>query len=98
MRILLATAATLLATGCAGDSTDTGKGQVCMGALYDDCGSEHDCMTNDCQTYAPEGFNVCTQACTATTPCPDQNGMPVTCDTARGECKPAGHNDCRVLP
>ena len=30
-----------------------------MGMLYDDCGSEHDCESNDCQTFAPEGFNAC---------------------------------------
>lgn len=95
MRILLAVA---VLAGCAGDETDMGKGPVCTGALYDDCGSEHDCMSNDCRTFAQEGFNVCTQTCSDTQPCPDQAGVAVACDMTLGVCKPAGHTDCRVLP
>src|SRR5512140_390153 len=97
MRMILALVLAAVC-GCAGDQTDTGKGAVCTGALYDDCGSEHDCMTNDCHTFTQEGFNACVQQCSATLPCPDQNGTAVPCDTALGVCKPAAHNMCRVLP
>ena len=93
MRILLAISAAL-AAGCAGDETDVGKGAVCTGALYDDCASEHDCMSNDCRTY--QGYNVCTQQCSATVPCPDLDGVAVPCD---GDiCHPTAHRTCRVLP
>jgi hypothetical protein len=93
MRILLAL---LLVGACAGDETDPGKGPVCTGALYDNCAQEHDCMSNECRTY-PEGFNLCTQQCSTTVPCPEKDGMPVTCDTAAGLCKIVPR-DCRVLP
>ena len=93
MRILLAIVA-LAATGCAGDETDVGKGAVCTGALYDDCASEHDCMSNDCRTY--QGYNVCTQQCSATVPCPARDGVAVPCD---GDiCRPVAHRTFRVLP
>ncbi len=95
MRILAVLA---LLAGCAGDETDAGKGAVCTGALYDNCNSEHDCMSNDCRTYAVEGFNVCTQPCSATMACPAHEGAAVTCDTAAGVCKPAAPTTCRVLP
>jgi hypothetical protein len=95
MRILLGMLVVLAA--CAGDETDMGKGAVCTGALYDNCASEHDCMSNDCRTYTQEGYNVCTQQCTATVPCPDIDGTPVTCDTASGACK-TPPRACRVLP
>jgi len=94
MRILLAL---VVVAGCAGDSTDTGKGPVCTGVLYDNCNSEHDCASGDCHTYNAEGYNACTQACSATVPCPDQNGMAATCNNM-GICKPATAPDCRVLP
>ncbi len=84
--------------GCAGDETDVGNGAVCTGMLYDNCASEHDCMSNDCHTFAIEGFNVCTQTCSATVPCPDLDGAAVACDTATGVCKPTASRVCRVLP
>jgi hypothetical protein len=94
MRILLTLA---LVAGCAGTDTDPGNGSVCTGALYDNCGSEHDCMSNDCHTFNAEGFNACVQACSAATPCPDQDGVAVPCN-AMGICKPAMAKDCRVIP
>lgn len=96
MRILLAMVL-VTAVGCAGDETDEGNGLVCSGQLYENCNSEHDCMSNDCHTFAPEGFNACVQACSATVPCPDQNGVAVACDTVGGYCKPAMQTACRVL-
>lgn len=96
MRMLLAMAL-LTAVGCAGDEVDEGKGLVCTGQLYENCNSEHDCLSNDCHTFAPEGFNACVQPCSATVPCPDQNGVAVTCDTVGGYCKPAAQTVCRVL-
>jgi hypothetical protein len=94
MRILLALA---LVAGCAGDETDPGNGPVCTGAVYDNCNSEHDCMSNDCHTFNAEGYNACTQPCSAATPCPDVNGMTGTCN-ANGICKPAAAPVCRVVP
>ena len=93
MRILLVLAA-VVAAGCAGNETDTGKGPVCTGELYDDCFSEHDCKTNDCRTFT--GYNVCTQQCSASLPCPDLDGVAVPCDV--DTCHPTAHRMCRVLP
>jgi len=96
MRILLAFV--LVSTvGCAGDEVDEGNGLVCTGLLYQNCNSEHDCESNDCHTFAPEGYNACVQACSATVPCPDLNGVAVTCDIDGGYCKPPMQIACRVL-
>lgn len=82
---------------CAGDEVDPGNGPVCTMALYDVCNEEHDCMSNMCHNFMGDGFQVCTQACAAGTPCPDQDGQPVTCNS-NGICKPPAATDCRVLP
>jgi hypothetical protein len=94
MRILLALA---LVAGCAGDSTDPGNKPYCTMALYDNCTTEHDCMSNDCHVFNADNFSACVQPCSAATPCPDQDGVPVACN-AMGICKPAAARDCRVMP
>ena len=43
-----------------------------------------------------DGFQVCTQQCSATAPCPDNAGVAVPCN-GMGVCKPAAATDCRVL-
>ncbi len=95
MRILIMFSIVLGA--CAGDEVDQGNGPVCMMVLYDKCQSEHDCTSNQCQNFVADGFQVCTQGCSAALPCPDNNGVAVPCDSM-GYCKPAAATECRVLP
>ena len=85
----------LVLGACAGDEVDEGNGPVCTMALYDKCNSEHDCMSNECQNFMSDGFQVCTQSCSAANPCPDNAGVAVECN-AMGFCKPAAATACRV--
>jgi hypothetical protein len=93
--LLLGLGTTGLATGCAGDTVDQGGTPLCTQALYDTCHAEHDCTSNDCHTFPTAGFEACSQACNATTPCPDQEGVAVACN-ATGYCEPAAPRTCRV--
>jgi|SRR5665647_2902094 len=93
MRIVILLAVVLGA--CAGDEVDPGNGPVCTKALYDKCNQEHDCLSNDCHNFMGEGFQACSQSCSAAVPCPANNGVPVECN-AMGICKPAAATDCRV--
>lgn len=86
----------MVVAACAGDEVDPGNGQVCTKALYDECLTEHDCMSNQCHTFSGEGFTVCTQGCTAAVPCPDQAGVAVECNNM-GLCKPPAATECRIL-
>ncbi len=80
---------------CTGDAPSN-TGTKCTGAVFDLCLTEHDCTSMACQTFAAEGFEVCTQNCDANTPCPnDATGAPATCN-AMGICKPAKANDCHL--
>jgi hypothetical protein len=77
--------------GCAGDSPPaSGK---CVGALYDPCLEEHDCMSNLCQNFPNDGIQVCSQSCDAQNPCPDD----ATCDATTGACEPATPHDCSLF-
>lgn len=87
----------LLLAACAGDEVDEGNGPVCSMALYETCLEEHNCASNVCHNFMGDGFQVCTQACDAQNPCPDQDGQPVTCNN-NGICKPAAATECRILP
>jgi hypothetical protein len=88
----------VLAVGaCAGDEVDMGNGPVCTAALYDACTTEHDCLSNDCHTFAGDGFQACTQPCSAAMPCPAFEGAAVECNT-NGICKPPMARACRVVP
>jgi len=40
-------------------------------ALYDQCNSEHDCTSNECHNFMGDGFQVCTQSCSAANLCPE---------------------------
>lgn len=82
---------------CAGDEVDMGNGPVCTHALYDNCLTEHDCMSGMCHYFMGDDFNACTQGCSASNPCPaDPNGQPVPCNNM-GICKPTAATACRVL-
>ena len=94
MRILMMFALALGA--CAGDAPGPGGTPNCTKAVYDVCVTEHDCTSNNCRTFAAEGFQACTQACDMANPCPDQDGQAVTCDM--GVCKPPMATDCKVVP
>jgi len=71
-------------------------GFKCAGELYDKCFTEHDCGSLlVCQPFGSLG-NLCTQTCTAGTPCPnDSTGAAGTC-TAGGLCQPAALNACHL--
>src|SRR5207249_11505927 len=61
----------------------------CTKAAYDPCNDEHDCDSGNCHLFMADGFQVCTTACSATLPCPnDSSGAPGTCNTMM-ICKPA---------
>ena len=84
--------AVLFAVGCAGDETDMGGLPRCTGAAYDACTTEHECTSQDCRVVGT--VQACTQACSATVPCPDLDGEPVTCN-AGGLCEPPAARACR---
>ena len=77
-------------TACSGDEVDEGSGK-CTGATYDPCMTEHDCGSLDCRVFGTE--LTCTQACSASNPCPDLDGAAVTCGVG-GICEPPGPRAC----
>ena len=67
---------------------------ACPGAVYDPCTVAGSCMSMDCHFYNGAGFTVCTTACSATVPCPnDISGNPGFCNNM-GNCKPSAPNMC----
>ncbi|MFT3692511.1 MAG: hypothetical protein QM831_05170 [Kofleriaceae bacterium] len=81
----------LLLAACSGDSPDGPT--TCTGALYDKCVDEHDCLGGNCRPFGT--FQVCTQACDTTTPCPaDDTGNAAAC--TNNLCVPAEQNDCAL--
>jgi hypothetical protein len=83
----------VLLSACAGDApAPTGK---CTKSLYDLCATEHDCDSNFCRNFMGDGFQICTQGCDASTPCPDHNGQPVACNMM-GVCKPEAPTECSL--
>ena len=78
-----------LVAACSGDAPP-GSGK-CTGELYDACIEEHECASGVCMNFMGDGFQVCTQPCDDTNPCPDGaecNGMNI--------CKPAAPNECTL--
>lgn len=97
----LATVAFLAA--CGGDSNmqttpDAPAGPACTGAIYDNCTTNTQCMSQNCHYYQQSNFTVCTQTCTVgdNTTCPvDSSGNHATCNNM-GICKPAAANNCHL--
>ena len=91
----------LVLTACGGDdgqqaTPDAAAGPACTKALYDNCINPTDCTSGNCHFYQQSNFTVCTQACSATNPCPnDSTGVPGVCNNM-GICKPAAANNCHL--
>jgi hypothetical protein len=89
---------TLVACGSDGTSkqpdVDAAFGALCTGAVYDTCATNDQCGSQLCHLYNGAGLQICTQACSATAPCPnDASGAAVACNPM-GNCKPAVANNC----
>ncbi len=68
---------------------------ACTGATYDNCSVNGDCTSMNCHLFEQNGFEVCTQACDAGNPCPDDGeGNPGSCNN-KGICKPIQNTVCR---
>jgi len=98
----LALVVVLAVAACGGDDTQQAQpdaamnGPACTKALYDICATNTDCTSGNCHYYMQSNFSVCTQACSASNPCPnDANGTPGTCNNM-GICKPAVANNCHL--
>jgi hypothetical protein len=92
----------VIAQACGGDAPPmvdaNPAGPKCTAAVYDLCNTEHDCTSAMCHLFMADGFQVCTQACTAgdNTTCPvDSSGNHGTCNPM-GICKPAAANMCHL--
>ena len=72
---------------------DAPAGARCTGALYDVCTGNAGCMSANCKLFNGSGFMACTQACSASNPCPTQGGAAVPCNNM-GICKPSAPNAC----
>src|SRR6266581_3311033 len=99
MRILVACC---FVVGCGGGGGGSGPdaahdspaGAACTGAVYDPCTTNDQCMSMNCHFYMQSNFTICTTACSASMPCPnDSSGNPGTCNNM-GNCKPAAANNC----
>jgi hypothetical protein len=94
--------ALLFACGGGGGSTDVTtipdadpNAPLCTGAAFDNCTANEDCASLNCHLFRQSAFQVCTQACDASNPCPnDATGVPGTCNNM-GICKPVAANACR---
>ena len=74
--------------------SDAASGPLCTGAVYDTCTTNDQCSSQNCHLYNANGLQICTQACSATVPCPnDASGAAVACNMM-GNCKPAVANNC----
>jgi len=69
---------------------------ACSGKVYDWCENANQCMSGNCHFFDMSNFTICTQTCSASSPCPpDHEGNPVTCNN-RGICKPNEANVCAL--
>jgi hypothetical protein len=98
MRFLLGV---VLLAACSGETPPmidaNPLGPACNKATYDLCVEEHDCDSMNCINFAAEGFQVCTVACSTSTPCPDdKSGSPGTC--SNNICVPSAPNMCHLGP
>jgi hypothetical protein len=68
---------------------------LCTGAVFDNCTGNTGCDSQNCHLFEADAIQVCTQACSASQPCPnDATGSPASCNN-KGICKPARGNACR---
>lgn len=75
-------------------AADVAAGPLCTGAVYDTCASNDQCSSQACHLYTANALQICTQACSASMPCPnDATGAPVACNQM-GNCKPSVANNC----
>lgn len=76
---------------------DAPAGNACTGAVYDPCtvgGGGVACGSGlTCKSFNGAGFSVCTPACSASAPCPNQGSTAITCNNM-GSCKPPAPNSC----
>lgn len=91
----------LVALAIACGNTDTPLADIpdnapaCTRATYDNCNSNADCDSDNCHLFSQDGIQVCTQACSAQAPCPDDgNGDPGICNN-KGICKPLHNTVCK---
>ena len=56
---------------CAGDEIDASND--CRKELYDNCATEHDCMSNNCRYFMGADFSACTQTCDPNNTSLDEN-------------------------
>jgi hypothetical protein len=82
--------------GSPSPSDGGGSGSACTNALYDPCTDASQCMSGNCRMFnmPSPGIQVCTQACSAGTPCPMQNGQAVECGSNSNVCRPTAANNC----
>ena len=94
MRLVLVASMLVSCSGETPPNVDANPaGPRCSMQLYDSCGEEHDCASMICQNFSADGFQVCSQACGASLPCPaDRSGSPAECFS--GVCKPSLPNMC----
>ena len=83
---------------CGGDddnsTPDAPSGPACTGAVYDTCSGNGQCTSQNCHLFMADGIQVCTPACSANMPCPnDSAGAAVACN-GMGICKPSVANNC----
>jgi hypothetical protein len=90
MRTWIVAAVVSVLAACSGDAPPGSN--KCLGEIYQSCNEEHDCSSGLCQNFPAEGFQVCSQACDAANPCPDD----AECDADTSVCKPAAADDCNL--
>lgn len=93
--------ASITCAACADDPKPAASGteqaaqHACSGQPYDGCTSDDQCESQQCKLYSNRGVQVCTQTCSATNPCPTQNGQAVVCNNM-GLCRPDAVNACEL--
>jgi hypothetical protein len=80
-------------TADAPSTTPDAAGATCTGAAYDPCTDSTQCTSGNCHLFGGAGLQICTQACSAQSPCPMQNGGVVPCN-GMGICRPNAANAC----
>lgn len=97
MRSIFLVCALGIAASCGGSDAGNGTGvdapvgPPCTGVAYDSCTdttNHSDCMAGmTCRLFSNDGITICTPACDASNPCPDdKDGNPVSCNMM-GRCK-----------